>query len=244
MSNKGLVALACLLAALCFGYWYLGHSEKAAEHRAFMAKRLFDTEAGDIAVIKIAQRDAKPTVGRRTGEQDWVITAPYELAPNPVLWNRIAQTLSTVLNERTIEPSPQDMARYGLEEPALVVTAATEAGSELRLSFGELEPTQTRRYAFTNDHGVFLVANETFRQLDCSLDFLRYPFPYSMDLLEAGIYHAEFARIFGGTAQDKAAVAEGVPLPAVGTESQVLEFARTEDGPWRMLAPVDAVADL
>ncbi|MDQ1255471.1 MAG: hypothetical protein QG656_62 [Candidatus Hydrogenedentes bacterium] len=244
MNLKSIGILLAILAGLCLGYWLMLRSEESGKRETAAAARLFQFEAGDVTSLKVARLGEAPSEAVCDANGQWTITAPNaSVAPNQLLWNRVAVALAGLVRQRTLETRSPDWAAYGLDEPVLTVSGATKAGDRVEVAFGVIEPTQLYRYARVLSGGgedaVFLVDTKAFQELDRPLLDLRERYLFSVG--EAGITRLEFALYWQGSEKDAAKAAEkGLN---VGDESVAIVVERTGDGPWRMVEPASGPAD-
>ncbi|MFM1919408.1 MAG: hypothetical protein RLZZ303_1042 [Candidatus Hydrogenedentota bacterium] len=237
MSWRGTIILFVVLVGLAGAYYALQQREVEKAQRIEAAKRLFDWDASAVSRLKLQQIEAAAVVGERVGE-GWKIVEPNPSIPAFVpLWNRVAEQLAGLMNERSIEPtSGLNLADYGLDIPVLQVEASVN-GEEVSLRFGALEPTQERRYALLGEASLFLVHKNAFFELNRSLEDLWNKF--TVDDREANILRLEFAQIWTGEGDS----AMENP-PAVGEESPPIIAAREAvDKPWKLIAPRQAAAN-
>lgn len=226
------MALA-VLGAVYFGLQWRGQENaRVAEE----AKRLFDFSPADVTRLELKQIERPAVAGERV-EGGWDIKAPNDTIPpfNP-LWDRVAEHLANLMNERSLEQGSLSLEEYGLDIPALELKA-TAAGREIQLAFGKLEPTQEKRYALMDGEHLFLVHKNAFYELNRSLDDLRNKF--TVDDREATIVRVEFAQVWQGTRESTLE-----NPPAIGEESPQIALERDAAGaPWRIVEPVDAAAN-
>jgi hypothetical protein len=230
MNIKTTGILLAVLAVLTGAYFLWGVREEALEKEREEAKRVFDFEPGAVAQLVIEQDGARPVAGERT-DDGWTINRPEGVPPNSMVWDRVADALSALKNQKTVEDAPDDLHAFGLEPPLLTVHATLSDGTERRVVAGSQDPFQQNRYARVDDGPVILIKEDAFFELNRSLLWLR-----DRDLVKAGeegIRRVEFARY----AQDDA---EGVER---GTPSKVVAAERGPDGKWLLTEPIEGMAD-
>ncbi len=238
MKFRSTLVLGLVFAALCGIYFGAQKFQERGARRAEAAKRLFTFEAPAVQALEVLRLNEPPCAAERTGEGPWAITKPdASIVPLQVLWSRMAQHVAALTNERTIAKQAANAADYGLEAPALTVQARLASGENVHLRFGNLDPTESFRYAQQDNGPVFLVTKNAFFELDRSLNDLRDRFLWNDR--ESPLLRFEFARIWTGrkeTTMDNP--------PALGAESVTVVFERpSKDAPWRMRAPVEAPAN-
>ncbi len=236
MKPRTTLVLAVIFGVLCFGYYGITLLEKRGEKRALEQDRLFTFRAEDFSRISIQQEQGAPVVASRNSEGLWQIESPYALDAYQELWNRVAEQLAGLSTQRVLEEKPSDLAQYELDVPRLTVIGETKSGEKIKTTFGMAGPTRKNRYAQVNDKAVILVNEDAFFELNRGLDLLR-----DFRLLSAGdarVRRVEFARYWQGT---ESHVSEaGIEK---GRESVVVAAEYSPEGGWRLVAPVEAVAD-
>lgn len=235
MRFRSTLLLGLVLAVLCGAYFGMQHWRTREARQAAEAKRMFSFEAGDVRALEILRLNESPSAAERAPGQPWVMTKPDpSIVPLQLMWDRVAEHLAALTNERTIAEGPGDAAQYGLDAPALTMDARLASGGGIRVKFGKPDPTESYRYAQADDGEIFLATKTGFFELNRSLNDLRDRF--LLNDRESPLVRFEFARIWTGR---KEAAMENPP--PVGTESVSVVLERSgKDAPWRMRAPVDA----
>ncbi|MCF6285331.1 MAG: DUF4340 domain-containing protein, partial [Candidatus Hydrogenedentes bacterium] len=182
-------AALVLLVALYFGQQLL---ERKSDEMVQEAKKVFSFTLEDIHTLTIHRLDEAPTVGVRQEDGSWAITEPNPaIRAYDTLWDRVAEHLAALKDERTLPGDAMDLDTYGLTVPRLTIMAEA-AGKEFTLRFGYLEPTQSYRYAQLDGGAVFLVSKDVVFELDRPLNLLRDSFVVTDR--EAPIVRLEYAR--------------------------------------------------
>ncbi len=231
MKLKNTFAMTALLAALCLGYWLMLKAEDRVNRKELELRQLFSFKASDVNFIRVDRADEKPAAAKRdTAGADWAITEPNTLIKaNQVLWNRMAAVLEIIFQGRVVDTVTDDMAKYGLDEPFLVVEAGLINGEQIKLVFGDTEATQKSRYALGPDNKIVLVSTDVVFELDRSLPLLRET--KLTHLTPPEIKHFEYTRL--RPKED-----------GKGFEDTVVVVAElTDDGTWEMISPVSGPAD-
>lgn len=238
MSFRSTLALLLVLLVLCGGYWGMGRWTERSERRALEVKRVFEFPPEAVVSIEVQQLDETPTAAERAPGEPWIMTKPHtDIPPLQLLWDRLAQALSELTNERTINEYSREEEQYGLHDPVLEVKGRAQDGAAFSIRFGYLEPTQNYRYAQLNEQGVFLARKESFFELNRSLTDLRHRF--LVEDRDAPLLRLEFARIWTG--KDEITLEDP---PGIGEESVAVVLERTSpESPWRMTAPFEGPAD-
>ncbi|HEO70561.1 MAG TPA: DUF4340 domain-containing protein, partial [Candidatus Hydrogenedentes bacterium] len=234
MSAKGTGALVALLAVLCGAYALMVHLERAGEQRAVEAKRVFGFDAADLVQLEVDRLSEEPCAARRAADGSWSMTAPLaSIEANPIVWERVARALAGLLNQRTIS-TVANLGEYGLEEPAVTVSAKTRDGMSVAVAFGFEDPTRLNRYARLVEGGpedVFLVDRATYHELDRPLNELRNR--YVVSIGDKGITRIEFALYWQGEDDPEHDL-------VAGQESrQKVVAVRSEGEPWWLLEPIE-----
>lgn len=238
MKFRSTLLLLLALALLSGAYWGMLRRGRHTAERAAEAARLFDFQGKDVRRLTLEQINQPAVAGERGEDGKWRITAPNDtIPPLQMLWDRVADNLSTLRSQRTVAETVADPAEYGLDVPALTVTVEAGDAPPATVVFGDVEPTQRHRYARLNDGPLFLADTREFFEVNRSLEELRHRF--LVEDREADILEFRFAWIWTGT---DAAPPED--QPAVGEESTEVVVRRAAPGePWRLDAPLEAMAD-
>lgn len=219
MSTRATIALLVVLALLVGGYYALLHFEERDREQAQEARKAFEVAAADIDSITVQQEDYAAVVGERRSDGTWRITAPHSLDAYQKLWNRLAKRIADFEIERTLRKPPEDMSSYGLDYPRLSVSAKAGGQTLGPLIVGAADPTQTNRYARIGVGPVVLVSEESFFELNRSLDLLRRHL--LIDIEESPVTAVEFAWL------------------DAGEEVGVAKIEQADDGRWRMVKPIE-----
>jgi hypothetical protein len=242
MNLKTTLGLLAALAALCLAYGFMVWFEQRTQVRQAEAKRVFSFEPEAIASVNVQRIDEAPAAAAREPGQPWKITKPNPtIEANQVVWDRLAKALAGLTNERTIETSPVDLTKYGLDKPVLTIGAVTTDGLQVLLNFGVAEPTQTCRYVAGQDNVVFLAPNKAFQEMDRPLSLLRVP--YVVTVGKEGITRLEYARIWTGRKEENPESKPQTHTPEVGEESVTVAVEKSPDGKWQMVSPIQALAN-
>lgn len=238
MRIRSTIALAVLLAALCAGYWHMTRREQETVRRAVEQKQLATFVAEDVRKLSVQQAGEAAVTAERDEAGVWRIVEPKgDIPADAMRWNGLAETVATLMNARTIEETPEDLARFGLDAPVLTVAAEAKDGARLQIAFGKTEPIQVNRYARVNDGAVVLIADRTFLRLNQSLKALRDRRMFS--LAPDALRRIEFVRIWDGRGDPP----PGPPVEVGAELGKVVVVRDGAEGVWRVIAPVEAPAD-
>lgn len=232
MNTRATIITVIIAIGFVATYWLTGFQKIEKLRVEYEAKKLFDFEGSDIKRLTIKTNDADPVEAERIDDTNWHISLPYEhINPNHLLWTQLAdKVVPFLINQRTIEASPEDLALYGLEDPSLTIIVETNQMQILQVDIGLTDPTQNNHYAKLPSGEVFLLPaemanalyrplselrdNRVFTKMDTKIDtiqFIQYPVDDPGDGIE--------------------------PLSGID-ETYVIG----DDGKWRFVQPVDALA--
>ena len=239
MKPRHTIVLWGILLTLCTAYWWTIRSEQEAIRTREEARALFpERRPADLRRLTIARLDENPIVGERT-ESGWIITAPHEIQASPQVWNRIAEAVTTIRNERSID-DPGDLDLYGFDTPPLRIGLEWADGSSHSLLYGLMEPTARFRYAQDADGQIFLTNNDPFAELDRPLVDLRNR--YLVGTGRERIERIAYTRI--RTPRDDETPTPGMPPELDGGVLQTtVVFELDDEGLWQQTAPVPGFAN-
>jgi hypothetical protein len=233
------IVLWGILLLLCTAYWWAIRSEQEALRVRQEASAVFpERQGGDLTRVTIDRPDEAAIVAERTAS-GWMITAPFEVEASPQVWNRIADSVLTIRNERTID-DPGDADLYGLDPARLRVTLDWVDGASQTLSYGLMEPTARYRYAQDAAGTLFLTNNEPFAELDRPLLDLRNR--YLVGSGRERITRIAYTRI--REPNDGETPTPDLPAELEGGVVQTtVVFEEDEEGLWLQIAPVPGLAN-
>lgn len=227
-----LFVVFCLLLGT---YFWFQHYRESKSFQLQQAKKLFSFTPEEITRISIERIGESPSVAERISETQWRITAPNPtIVPHHRMWNRVATHMAALINEHTVLETMSDPAQYGLDAPALRVETTLNNGTRYVLCFGDVEPTQRRRYAQLDSGPLILVSTDSFFELNRSLYDLRHR--YLVNDRESPLLRIEFSWIWTDPPKEDAD-----RVVQTGQESIVVVVQReTPESPWRVVSPYDA----
>ncbi len=174
MRFKGTTVLFLVFVVLgAFVYFteFRGKEEKAKQEET--KKRLFPGEAKDISEITL-EYEGRTVNAVRKGEKTWEITNPAGLEPDSETWEQMATSFPLIEKDDAVATQKTDLAPYGLDKPAVKVTAKLKSGSSQSVLFGNENPRKTFNYAKRGDTDeVFLSASTWSSNFKKSLTDLR-----------------------------------------------------------------------
>lgn len=129
-----------LVAAVLGVAVYLVEIRGAAEREAAeeVADRLLRFETDEVIGVTIDRADESIVLSK--SDDEWRITAPYELAADATAVTTIVNRLQSADHDRVVEEEPEELARFGLEDPGLTVTLQLASGESRALQFGDGTP--------------------------------------------------------------------------------------------------------
>lgn len=214
---KGLKSTLVLLAVLLGlgGYIYSTWNEDSAVSEE---NRVFASlDADDVQSVTVRSESGETTTVERSGDS-WQITSPITAPASTTEASGLASTLSALDRVRTIEEAPSNLAEFGLAPPRVTVEFKGQSQSG-GLLIGNKTSTGQNLYAKRSDSdAVFLIAAYQESSLNRS----------SFDLRDKALFNFESAQV------------ETVEVSRDGSSLTL----RKQGENWRLIAPVDARADL
>lgn len=177
MKMGRLIAAAVVLAALAGVLYWSGHHTPSVDTAAVAAKTpptIVSLQQDDISKLEIKKKDGDDVVLDRVGGEDWKITAPkpYLADRDPV--SAILYSFSPLSASDVIAEKAGDLKAYGLDAPAVEVTATTKDGKTQKVLIGDNTPTGDAAYAMlAGDSKVFAISTTTKGNFDKGLKDLR-----------------------------------------------------------------------
>lgn len=221
MRLRGLLIAAAVLALLAGGVWWSNRAKKAEEGkpRPDEPPKILTLAEDQIRRIEIRKKDAELTVIEKNDAGNWEMKAPRPLRIDRDAVSSMTSTLSSLNSDRLIEEKAEDLAPYGLQQPALELVVTLKDGKTHKLYIGDETPTGGGFYArLDGDPRVFTIASWNKTSLDKSWQDLRDKRLLTFD-------------------QDKLLRVE---LTAKG---QTIEFGKNAQNEWQILKPRPLRAD-
>jgi hypothetical protein len=212
--NTGILFLvAVLLGGIV---WYSNRQQTEKVEAEAQAKLLFgDLEADSVEWIELRTTDGKDVRLERTGGV-WQMTRPVAFPADATNADAIASALVGLNSEGVIEDA-QSPEVYGLGDGASLLRFRAK-GADHELRMGKKTPVGANNYVATGAGGsVYTVATFKVTSLEKPIDDLRERRPIRFD--RDGVERIEATWVDGGVVLEK------------------------KDGTWRLVAPLDAVAD-
>lgn len=236
MRTRTTILLGAVFGALVAAYLFTNVRAYRAAREAYLARRIFQFEAADIATLSIQQQGAEAVEAVREKGGWRLAGARSQIEANGPLWDQLAQAVAAATNERPIAEKGADLASFELETARLSVEVGTRAGVLQQINFGGLDPMQRHRYAQLGGGGVFLARAELFSALNRSLFDLRDRRIFTN--LGGGLTRVDYERLPVETG-DGATLDENVKKAATAIHES---YAKNDAGEWRMTSPAEVRA--
>jgi len=176
MKTGGLyISLAVLVILGGTLYWSNHHkpSDETAKASADAPPAILKLDQGSIDKLEVKKKESQPVVLTKTGSGDWKITAPQPLRADQSAVSGILSEVSSLNSERLLDDKASNLARYGLDQPALELDLTEKGNQSQKLLIGNNTPTGSVYAALANDPRVFTIATYTKTSLDKGLNDLR-----------------------------------------------------------------------
>src|SRR5262245_2814441 len=218
MKFKG-TAVLFLLFVILGGYVYFtefrGKEERQKQEQA--KKKVFSVDEKDITEVSLIYPDRTIT-GVKKGDKKWEITSPPGIEADPDEWEQLASNVPKVEREDNVAQNVQDLAQFGLKDPAVKLVAKTKDGKPLEILFGSENPKKTYNYATVpGGSDVFLTGSNWAKAFTKNISDLR-----NKKVLEFETDDIDNVKISEGTKE--------------------LEAQKSGDD-WQLKKPIDAKAD-
>jgi hypothetical protein len=193
---RGTIVLLGVFAVLG-GYVYFaeyrGHDER--EQKKTAAKKLFPTPPKDITGLTLVYPDHRISAVKRD-DKHWEITEPQGIDADSEEWEMLASSLGQIEKGDIVAEKP-DLASFGLDKPAIDLTAHLKDGHDVRVLFGAENPKKTDNYAKLGDSSeVFLSPSSWNKTFQKSLTDMR-----NKSVLDFAVENINSVRIEDGKTQ-------------------------------------------
>jgi hypothetical protein len=131
-----MAVLVVVLGALVYVLEFRGSDEREAAEA--IADRLLDFAPEEVTAMTIESAEGRISLAR--ANDAWRVTAPYDLAADDTAVSSIVNRLQTADRDRVIDEAPEDLARFGLDEPQVSVTLQLADGDSRSLALGNGTP--------------------------------------------------------------------------------------------------------
>jgi hypothetical protein len=134
--------------------------------------RITDLEEGVVVKIELEQREDSLTLEH--DESGWTLVPEPPFPIKTASLVAIDRNLRTLIADRVVEESPEDLAQYGLAPPQVTVTGSTADSTEVIINIGDQTPSRQAYYVQKEgDPRVFTVRNYKAQTFFTSLRSLR-----------------------------------------------------------------------
>jgi hypothetical protein len=171
------LTLIYLLAAMALVAFYMYETHKETKEKSVKeeAKLLvpFKPDQLDSIILQRDKESIELEKGRDAGSRAWEIVSPLHASTDAFALSGLTRKLSELKFERLITENAKDLAEFGLDKPALIITY--RAGKhEGMISLGSKSPISYGFYVTTGEgKKVYLIAGLDKQELDKSLFDLR-----------------------------------------------------------------------
>lgn len=175
MKPRNLVVAAALLVALSGAVWWAKrHPESSgASTTTPPTPKLADVSDSQIQQIELQKKSSSPvTLVRKDGK--WTITSPEPYATDQDAATSVASALNPVNADSVVEDRSQDLSKYGLNKPSLIVTVKEKSGKTDQIEFGDDVPAGSLVYARADSSPkIYTVSSSVKSSFDKSVNDLR-----------------------------------------------------------------------
>ena len=213
-----------VLAALAAGaglYAYYGVHVKQEKEKTEKEKKekLFpDLDKAKLAQVTVTAKGETTVLAHSKDPEAWNLVSPVNTLADKSTIESLVERLGSMKSKSVVEEKAADLAKYGLEKPAIKVVAKSEDGKELVLRCGEENSFDNSVYVALGDSSDVLSAEGGFKPAVEKTTFdLR-------DKRLAPVEETELATL------------------EVTAESGKYQLSR-QDGQWKVLAPIADRAD-
>jgi hypothetical protein len=168
---KTSAAIAAMAAIGTYAYYW--EFKKGAEEtrRKEEAKKLFNFDKSGVISLDVT-RDGKTVSLVKTA--GWTIASPVKTDGDSTAVDQLITALANFKVERTTDEKPADLAPYGLDTPALRVTAKMAGDASAGLSIGAINQFDQTCYVMRDgDPRVYQASSSTRWSIDKDLFALR-----------------------------------------------------------------------
>src|ERR1041385_2218334 len=127
-STAALFLVFLVLGGYVYFTEYRGKEERQKQEEA--KKKVFPVEDKDITEISLIYPDRTIT-GVKKAEKQWTITSPPGLDADSDEWEMLASNVPRIERDETVVQGAQDLAPFGLKDPAVKVSAKMKDGKTL-----------------------------------------------------------------------------------------------------------------
>jgi hypothetical protein len=219
MKFRGLFLAIVVLAGLVGLLYWSNHRKPAPAAEAATTPKILSLKPADITRLDIKKKDAPDLVLAKDSAGKWQIDQPEPMRADQGHVQMVLNSLSSLSSDQLIEDKANNLADYGLSDPAVQVTIAEAGNKQQHLLIGDDTPTRSGAYAMlVGDPRVFTIATYNKNGVDKTAGDLR-----DLRLLPVEV--------------DKVSRIELKPA-----DKPEIDFGRTKSG-WQMIKPPYRVED-
>ncbi len=141
--TRSLVMLATLAAAVCgvtvFAYYGIHLEEEQESARKEKENKLFDFDPKQVSALSVVAKGERTMVAPAEGGA-WSVVSPVNTAADAETVDALLERLVALEKLTVVEEKAADLAKYGLDKPALRVVARLKDGTEHELNAGRENP--------------------------------------------------------------------------------------------------------
>ncbi len=168
MRTGRLVLLALVVVAL--GAYILlveRHAPTTDQLKEREGKLFASFDQAKVGKVTVANSHGRFVLAKEKGA--WTLTAPLADQANQGAVSSLLYSLASLKADRTFKPGEVTLSQYGLDKPALTVTAEEEGGQKYTLELGSELPLGNERAALTGSGPVYLVPKYIASDIDKDL---------------------------------------------------------------------------
>ena len=160
MRGRWLLNIALLVAVAVLGWLALADNDD----QQLQLTPLSPVDPLTITTMRI-EHDQQPLIELEKIDTQWHMQTPYDTQANNTHINKLLSVLETPTHAQF--NADRDLKQFGLDKPKVHMTMNTD----LRISFGDVEPIGKRRYVRLNDT-IHVIGDSPFSQLTAAASLL------------------------------------------------------------------------
>ncbi len=150
--------IALILLVLVGGVAYLVSQRQTTE----VITKLFTIAPEDIGKIELKYPDRDLVIARDSSGK-WQILKPIQTDADQTPCDNLARAIAECEIKKTLQENPTDLAPFGLDKPAVIVTVTTKKGVTLpSIAVGKTTPVGFSAYLRSSDKPAVLLASSAF----------------------------------------------------------------------------------
>ncbi len=154
--TRSLVTLAALLAlaggAALFSYYGVHRKQQREQASKEKKEKLFpDFDRAKVKGLSVTAKGALTVLQPKAGGAGWEILSPIQVDADNGTVDSLLDRLGTVKSKMVVEEKSADLARFGLDRPAIKVVAKIEGAPDLVLRLGAENEYDSSMYVALGD---------------------------------------------------------------------------------------------